>query len=64
MKKVRDNKLFIENTWNADIIQDHRKYAKNDTFVKGKKGIDSFSGTNLQELLGEKGIETLIIGGF
>jgi len=63
LKSVQDNDLFLKDTWNAEIIKEHKPQAS-DIVVTGKKGLDSFPGSNLQELLQQKGIETVIIGGF
>lgn len=62
LKDCQDKNLFIRNTWNAEIINDHKPRGS-DIVVEGKNGLDSFSGSNLQELLQDKGIETVIIGG-
>ena len=35
-----------------------------DLVVEGKKGLDAFPGTNLEELLVANGIETVALGGF
>jgi len=63
LNNVRDKKLFVANTWNAKIIDELMPQAK-DKIVSGKNGLDSFPGSNLEELLIERGIETVIIGGF
>jgi len=59
----RDDSLFKENTWNAEII-DRFKPKDGDCVVKNKSGNDCFRGSNLKQLISEKGIETLIVGGF
>merc|ERR1711920_702523 len=38
--------------------------AKGDATVQNKHGLDCFIGTDLESLLAERGIETIIIGGF
>merc|ERR1719293_654308 len=35
-----------------------------DLVATGKKGLDAFPGTNLEKLLTEHGIETIVVGGF
>merc|ERR1711871_1477864 len=55
--------LFTENTWNADF---HPMMAPvdGDIVVQGKKGLDAFPGTDLEEQLVRHGIETVVLGGF
>jgi len=62
LKDFQDNNLFMENTWNAEIIDEH-KPLDSDIVMKGKNGLDSFSGSNLHALMQKKGVETVIIGG-
>lgn len=35
-----------------------------DVVVQGKKGLDAFPGTDLEEQLKARGIETVVLGGF
>jgi len=63
LKTCRNESLFLQDTWNADFV-DKLRPATGDIIVKGKTGLDSFPGTNLEQLIKEKGIETLILGGF
>jgi len=55
--------LFTEGTWNADF---HPLMApvEGDIVIRGKKGLDAFPGTDLEEQLVRNGIETLVLGGF
>ena len=62
LKEYQDKALFINNTWNTEIINDHKPH-DSDIIVKGINSLDAFSGSNLQELMQVKGIETVIIGG-
>jgi len=62
LKDCHEKKLFAKDTWNADIINEHKPW-ESDRVVKGKNSLDSFSGSNLQELLKENGIKTIILGG-
>merc|ERR1719439_126338 len=55
--------LFTEGTWNAEFC-DAMKPAEGDVVVQGKKGLDAFPGTDLEETLKAKGIETVALGGF
>ena len=63
LKDRRDKNLFAKGKWNSEFIDDH-KPRNCDIVVKGKCGLDSFVGSNLEELLQDRGIETVIIGGF
>merc|ERR1719409_2170286 len=38
--------------------------AEGDTVIKGKKGLDAFPGTDLEEQLVKQGIETVVLAGF
>merc|ERR1719199_1196749 len=57
------DKLFTEGTWNAEFC-DAMKPVDGDIVVKGKKGLDAFPGTDLEEKLVKNGIETVVLGGF
>jgi nicotinamidase-related amidase len=57
------SQYFSENTWNAEIV-DCLKPDTGDIVIRNKKGLDGFNGTDLQEQLQNKGIDTIIIGGF
>jgi len=63
LKDCHDMKLFIKDTWNAQIIDEH-KPSQFDVIVSQKRGLDSFPGTDLEDLLEERNIETVILGGF
>ena len=63
LKECHNEMLFQKNTWGADFPESH-KPQPGDCVVTGKSGLDCFPCSNLAELLREKGIETLIIGGF
>lgn len=58
-----EGKLFTAGTWNADFSE---KMApkEGDVVVQGKKGLDAFPGTDLEEKLKANGIETIALGGF
>jgi len=58
-----NDKLFTEGTWNAEFC-DAMKPQEGDLIVKGKKGLDAFPGTDLEELLVTNGIETVAVCGF
>ncbi|KAJ1459268.1 Isochorismatase-like protein [Pelagophyceae sp. CCMP2097] len=63
LKGCADGALFVEGTWNAAIC-DAMKPVAGDLFVTNKKGLDAFPGTNLEQLLVDNGIETVVISGF
>merc|ERR1712054_308537 len=58
-----EGELFTEGTWNADFC-DAMKPKDGDIVVKGKKGLDAFPGSDLEDQLKANGIETVAIGGF
>uniref|UniRef100_A0A7S3BIG7 Isochorismatase-like domain-containing protein n=1 Tax=Haptolina ericina TaxID=156174 RepID=A0A7S3BIG7_9EUKA len=57
------DKLFTEGTWNADFCESMRPH-DGDIIVQGKKGLDTFPGTDLESQLTSKGIETVALAGF
>ena len=57
------DKLFTEGTWNADFHPSMTPQP-GDVVVVGKKGLDAFPGTDLEQRLQENGIETIVMGGF
>ena len=57
------DKLFTAGTWNADFCE-QMKPKDGDVVVLGKKGLDGFPGTDLEEKLKANGIETVAIAGF
>lgn len=63
LKGCADGGLFVEGTWNAEIC-DAMAPVEGDVIVTGKKGLDAFPGTDLEELLLAYGIETVAVGGF
>merc|ERR1712205_286905 len=60
---LRGDKLFTEGTWNAEFCKDMTP-KDGDVVVKGKKGLDAFPGTTLEEELKAPGIETVALAGF
>jgi len=63
LKGCADGKLFTAGTWNADFC-DAMKPKEGDILIEGKKGLDAFPGTDLEEQLVKNGIETLVLAGF
>ena len=55
--------LFTEGTWNSDFHPSMQPQA-GDVVVQGKKGLDAFPGTDLEDQLKANGIETVVLGGF
>jgi len=60
---VNNDKLFVKGTWNAAICDAVQPKA-GDLFIEGKKGLDAFPGTNLEDLLVQNGIKTVVLSGF
>ena len=63
LKDYRLKGMFLESSWNADFVAG-LKPEQGDCTVTNKVGLDAFFRTNLEELIVEKGIETVILGGF
>lgn len=63
LKTVKQKKYFAKGTWNVEIV-DCLKPNINDIIIQNKKGLDAFIGTDLQDQLQKRGIDTIIIGGF
>ena len=55
--------IDLTGTWNAAIC-DAMTPKDGDIVVKGKKGLDAFPNTDLEEILVKKGIDTVALGGF
>ena len=58
-----NDKLFTEGTWNA-AFSPMMTPAPGDIVVQGKKGLDAFPGTDLEETLKARGVETVVLAGF
>ena len=63
LKACHNDNCFVNGTWNSEIIDSHKPKLA-DTIIQGKIGLDSFIGTDLQEQLEKKGIETVMLRGF
>jgi nicotinamidase-related amidase len=63
LKGVVDGNAFVKGTWGAAIV-DALTPADGDIVIEGKRGLDTFASTNLDFILRNKGIETVILGGF
>lgn len=56
--------LFTENTWNAAFCDAMAPKEGEDIVIRGKKGLDAFPNTTLEEELVKAGIETVAVCGF
>jgi nicotinamidase-related amidase len=63
LKGVVDGNVFVKGTWGAEIV-DSLAPQEGDIVVEGKRGLDTFASTNLDFILRNKGITTLVLGGF
>jgi nicotinamidase-related amidase len=63
LKGVVDGNAFIKGSWGAEIA-DSMAPAEGDIVIEGKRGLDTFSSTNLDFILRSKGITTLALAGF
>jgi len=60
---IAKDKLFVEDTWNTKIC-DEMTPKEGDIMVVGKRGLDAFPGSDLEEKLLGHGIETVAVCGF
>lgn len=58
------DQLFRHGTWNAAICDVMKPDEATDVVIRGKKGLDAFPDTDLEERLKEYNIETVVLGGF
>ncbi|MEU3464522.1 isochorismatase family cysteine hydrolase [Streptomyces sp. NPDC006733] len=63
LKGVVEGSAFVKNTWGAAIVEDLVP-AEGDIVIEGKRGLDTFASTNLDFILRNKAIDTIILGGF
>ena len=63
LKGVVDGQCFIKDSWGAAII-DELAPQEGDIVIEGKRGLDTFASTNLDFILRNKGITTIVLGGF
>ena len=63
LKGCQDDQLFRAHSWGADF-HPMMSPAPGDVVIRGKRGLDSFPGTDLKRRLREHGIETVVLGGF
>jgi ureidoacrylate peracid hydrolase len=63
LKGVVDTKSFLKGTWGAEFVEE-LKPAPEDIVVEGKRGLCSFTTTNLDFILRSRGITNIVLGGF
>ena len=63
LKGCAEGGLFVEGTWNSEICAEITQ-DESDLKVTGKKGLDAFPGTDLEELLMANGLTTVALCGF
>jgi nicotinamidase-related amidase len=63
LKGVVDGNAFVKGTWGATIVDDLAPQ-DGDIVIEGKRGLDTFASTNLDFILRNKGIDTIVLGGF
>ncbi len=63
LKGVVDGHAFVKDSWGAAIVDDLAP-EPNDIVIEGKRGLDTFASTNLDFILRNKGITTIVLGGF
>jgi len=63
LKGVVDGTAFVKDTWGAAIVE-QLSPAPQDILIEGKRGLDTFASTNLDFILRNKGITTIVLAGF
>ena len=63
LKGVVDGSAFVKGSWGAAIV-DELTPQEGDIVIEGKRGLDTFASTNLDFILRNKGITTIVLGGF
>jgi ureidoacrylate peracid hydrolase len=63
LKGIVDGQCFVKDSWGAAII-DELAPQEGDIVIEGKRGLDTFASTNLDFVLRNKGITTIVLGGF
>jgi len=63
LKGVVDGNAFVKDSWGA-AITDELAPKTGDIVIEGKRGLDTFASTNLDFILRNKGIKTIVLGGF
>jgi len=63
LKGVVDGTAFVKDSWGAAIVE-QLSPAPQDILIEGKRGLDTFASTNLDFILRNKGITTIVLPGF
>lgn len=63
LKGIVDGQCFVKDSWGA-AITDELAPQEGDIVIEGKRGLDTFASTNLDFVLRNKGITTIVLGGF
>jgi ureidoacrylate peracid hydrolase len=63
LKGIVDGQCFVKDSWGA-AITDELAPQEGDIVIEGKRGLDTFASTNLDFILRNKGITTIVLGGF
>jgi nicotinamidase-related amidase len=63
LKGVVDGTAFVKDSWGAAIVE-QLSPAPQDILIEGKRGLDTFASTNLDFILRNKGITTIVLTGF
>jgi len=63
LKGVVDGTAFVKDSWGAAIVE-QLSPAPQDILIEGKRGLDTFASTNLDFILRNKGITTIVLAGF
>ena len=58
------DQLFVRGSWGAEINSKMQEAGKDAVMIKGKHALSAFVGTDLEEQLKTRGIETIALGGF
>ena len=60
---VVDSNSFVKGTWGCEIVGDVAPSGE-DIVLEGKRGLDAFATTNLDFILRQRGVTTIVLGGF
>jgi len=63
LKTIRDVEAFKAGTFGAETIDEISRYGDRILEVPGKRGFNAFSNTELEQVLGEREIDSLLIAG-
>ena len=63
LKTIKDTGAFLKDTAGSDTIQEFDQFADSILEIKGKRGLNAFSNTNLEVFLRENGVKKVAIAG-